>query len=63
MFFLTAIATGAGLGATLGGAVATIAGTSIELGIAYGTVAGAGVGLTAGVADAVSASSAKYCCN
>lgn len=61
MFLLTAIATGAGVGSTLGGAIATIAGVSVEVGMAYGTIAGAGVGLTAGVAELASETSA--CCN
>lgn len=35
MSLLTAIATGAGVGSTLGGAIAAIAGVSVEVGMAY----------------------------
>ena len=48
-----AIATGAGLGASLFGAVAVITGASEATAIATGTLVGAGIGLVALAGDVV----------
>lgn len=61
MGILATIATGAALGATLGGSIATIAGSSVAMGTAIGTVAGAGVGLCAAAADETDERSASAC--
>lgn len=50
---LSAVSTGVGIGASLGGAVATVTGTSEAAAVTIGTFVGAGCGLLAVAGDAV----------